>query len=43
MKHEKVLKKSFLMKKKLTLYSRNKLRNNKYYPGFFVTVGKKIL
>ena len=29
--------------KKLTLYAENKLRNNEYYPGFFITVGKKIL
>ena len=29
--------------KKLTLYAENKLRNNEYYPGFFITIGKKIL
>tara|TARA_Y100000590_G_scaffold442869_1_gene571539 strand:+ start:501 stop:1331 length:831 start_codon:yes stop_codon:yes gene_type:complete len=29
--------------KKLISYSENKIKNNEYYPGFFITVGKKIL
>ena len=29
--------------KKLTYYAENKIKNNEYYPGFFITVGKKII
>ena len=29
--------------KKLIYYAENKIKNNEYYPGFFITVGKKVL
>jgi hypothetical protein len=28
--------------KKLELYSKQKLEQKEYYPGFFITIGKKI-
>ena len=29
--------------KKLIYYAEDKIKNNEYYPGFFITIGKKIL
>jgi len=28
--------------KKLIYYAEDKIKNNEYYPGFFITIGKKI-